>query len=161
MPLPRFSLLPRFPRLGILVAALLVVGIVACAPTVGLAPGLVARMDAPGAKLDAGLALGLINDLRSRSGAPALTHDPALEAAAKEAALAYAGSGRSPRRPDAAAMMMTSAGYVTFAETFSGWRGSSTDTRTLSDPALTRAGLAVANDGNTEFGTYWVLLAAR
>lgn len=149
-----------FSRLAALAALVIALGLAACAPTVGLSPGLVARMDVAGARLDADAALGLVNDLRARSGAPALVRDAALEAAAAEVARAYAASGRSPARPGAAETMMTSAGYVTFAETFSGWRGSKSDVATLTDAKLTRAGLAVTHAGDSEFGTFWVLLGA-
>jgi uncharacterized protein YkwD len=151
--LPFFRLAPVF-------AAALALGLASCSPTGGLAPGLVARMDATGAKLDTTAAFGLINHLRASRGAPALSRDPALEVAAQEAANAYLSGGRSPQKPDAAGAIMTSAGYMTFAETFSGWRGVETDTRVLADPGLRSAGLAVAASGSSEFGTYWVLLMA-
>ncbi len=131
-----------------------------CGPTIGLAPGLVARMDVAGARLDVDTALGLVNHLRSDRGAPALVRDAGLEAAAQKAADAYAAQARSPQRPAPAKAFLTSAGYVSFAETFSGWRASTDDTRTLSDPDMRRAGLAVSTDSATEFGTYWVLLLA-
>ena len=87
--------------------------------------------------------------------------DAALEAKAKQAAKAYASNGKSPARPDGADAILTSAGYVTFAETFSGWRSSSNDTSALSNPAMTRAGLAVVWSGSSEFGSYWVLLMSK
>ena len=151
--------LPAFRFLPVL-AALFALTLAACSSGGGLAPGLVARMDATGAKLDAEAAFGLINHLRTSRGAPALTRDPALEAAAQAAANAYAANGRSPKKPDAAGAIMTSAGYLNFAETFSGWRGSEADTKTLADPDMRRAGLAVSASGSSEFGTYWVLLIA-
>lgn len=151
LPVSRFLALPAI-AFGLALAA--------CAPTGGLAPGLVARMDAPGAHLDTETALGLINHLRLSRGEPALARDPALETAAQEAANAYAANGRSPKKPDGAAAILTSAGYMTFAETFSGWRASEADTRALSDPGMHRAGLAVSADNASQFGAYWVLLTA-
>lgn len=151
---------PRFFRLLPVFAVAIGLSLAACAPTGGLAPGLVARMDATGAKLDAEAALGLINHLRTSRSAPVLVHDPALEAAAAQAAKAYAANGRSPKRPDTAGAILTSAGYLTFAETFSGWRASEVDTKALAEPEMRRAGLAVRADSASEFGTYWVLLMA-
>ena len=154
--------MPTPPRLLALAAsAALLVAVSACSgPTVGLAPGLTARMDASGATLDKTTALNLVNDLRRSRGAPALSRDPSLEAAAQAAANAYASSSRSPNKPDAAEAILTSAGYVTFAETFSGWRGSEKDTRALTNAGMRRAGLAVAYDGGSEYGAHWVLLMA-
>lgn len=140
---------------------LLVPALVACGPTIGLAPGLTARMDAPGAKLDTAAALGLVNQLRHAHKAPALVIDAELATKAAEAAKAYAASAKSPVRPDGAEVILTSAGYVTFAETFSGWRGSTSDTTALSNPQMTRAGLAVVWSGSSEFGSYWVLLLGK
>ena len=151
---------PTLARLALVPALLLMLTLAACGPTGGLAPGLVARMDAAGARLDTAAALGMINHLRSSRGVPALVSDPALDAAAQQAADAYAASAKSPPKPDAAGVILTSAGYLTFAETFSGWRGSEKDTATLADPAMRRAGLAVKWSGSSEFGSYWVLLLA-
>ena len=147
--------------LAFALAIALVPALAACGPTIGLAPGLTARMDAPGAQLDTKAALGLVNQLRHAQKAPALTIDAELEAKAKQAAKAYSSNGKSPARPDGADAILTSAGYVTFAETFSGWRSSSNDTTALSDPAMTRAGLAVVWSGSSEFGSYWVLLMGK
>ena len=154
--------MPALPRFSAFAAVLLVaLGLAACSPSGGLAPGLVARVDATGAKLDTAAALGLINDLRRARGVPVLVRDAALEQQAQEAASAYARSGRSPNKPDGTARILTSAGYLTFAETFSGWRGSGSDTDALADPDMRRAGLAVTWNGNAEFGSYWVLLLAE
>ncbi len=151
--------MPAFIRpLAFAFVLLLVPALAACGPTIGLAPGLTARMDAPGAKLDTMAALGLINQLRHAHDAPALVIDPELVAKADEAAKAYSASAKSPARPDGADAILTSAGYVTIAETFSGWRGSAKDTAALSDPKMKRVGLAMVWSGSSEFGSYWVLL---
>ena len=154
--------MPALPRFSAIAAVLFIaLGLAACSPSGGLAPGLVARVDATGARLDTAVALGLVNDLRRSRGVPVLARDAALEQKAQEAANTYARTGKSPNRPDGAARILTSAGYLTFAETFSGWRGSGTDTDALADPGMRRAGLAVTWDGNAEFGSYWVLLLAE
>ncbi len=151
---------PVLARLAVVIAVLFALGLAACSPTIGLDPALTARMDAPGAHLDTRVALSMVNHLRQSRGAAALVNDPALEAAAQQAARAYAASGKSPNKPDAAGAVLTSAGYLSFAETFSGWRASDKDTAALSDSGMHRAGLAVSWNGNTEFGSYWVLLMA-
>ncbi|MBU1174092.1 MAG: hypothetical protein KKH72_01730 [Alphaproteobacteria bacterium] len=154
--------MPSLPRLAVLAAAsALVLLLAACGPTIGLAPGLTARMDAAGARLDTVAAFGLINHLRRSRGAPELQSDAALESAASQAARSYAATGKSPAAPDGAGAILTSAGYLSFAETFSGWRGSEKNTAALADPSMRRAGLAVAYDGKSEFGAHWVLLQAE
>ncbi len=142
-----------------LFAVLLALILAGCGST-GLAPGLTARMDAPGARLDTEVAIGLINHLRLSLGAPALDRDTGLETMAQQAANAYAASNQPPNKPDGAGVLLTSAGYSIFAETFSGWRGSQANTEVLADPDLRRAGLAVSVNDTSESGTYWVLLLA-
>jgi uncharacterized protein YkwD len=153
MPVP-FRLLPI-----ILLAAMLTPFLAGCGST-GLAPGLVARMDVAGAELDTETALGLINQLRLSADTPALERDPDLETAAQDAARAYAADNRPPKKPDGIGVLLLSAGYPTFAETFSGWRGARANVKALTDTDMRRAGLAVSANMNSESGTYWVLLLA-
>jgi len=54
-----------------------------------------------------------------------------------------------------------SAGYTNFAETFSGWRGSSRDAKTLLIPSAGKAGLAVNYNPNSSYGAHWVLVVAN
>jgi uncharacterized protein YkwD len=138
----------------IIVAAL---ALNACSPQ-GLAPGLTARMDAPGASLDRAEALNIINQFRATTGAQPLRLDANLNAQAQALAAQYAGSGTAPKKPDNVNAMRVSAGYPSFAETFSGWRSTKTDAAAMSDPANTRAGLGVAYVGNSTYGTHWIIL---
>jgi uncharacterized protein YkwD len=124
----------------------------------GLAPGLIASMDQPGASLDRAQALGLLNAYRSSVGAPALVADPALDATAQALATQYANSNNRPVQPPGVVAMPLSAGYGTFAETFSGWRNSPSDARVLAQPTARRAGLGVAYNANSGYGVHWVLL---
>jgi uncharacterized protein YkwD len=126
-----------------------------------LPAGLSARMDQPGASLDKAQALGLVNAYRTSVGAGTLTADAGLEAQAQELANQYAASGTSPRTPGGVAAMRSSAGYATFAETFSGWRNSSPDAAALATAGARRAGLAVAANPNSAYGVHWVLLLGQ
>lgn len=144
----------------LVLSVLLVATLAACAPTTGLAPGLSARMDQPGATLDTGAALNIVNHYRQSVGKPPLTLDPALSSKASSLAEAYAASGQSPAKPSGSNEILTSAGYPNFAETFSGWRNHAPDAAALADPAATRMGLAVKADPNAAYGVYWVLLLA-
>ncbi|NOZ32048.1 MAG: CAP domain-containing protein [Alphaproteobacteria bacterium] len=155
---------PIFALLALLVLA-------ACTDN-GLAPGLTARLDSPGAEMDRSVAIGLINDLRAARGAEPVRLDPALNVEASKAAALYARSGSisagrralGPIRVRLAtkghAEEKVSAGYATFSDTFSGWRGNPGDTQALTVSWATRAGLGVHYDASSEFGTYWVLVLA-
>ena len=154
-------------RLGSLLGRLLVAGLVAaslagCGEMAGggLAPGLVASMDAPGASLDRPSAIAIINQYRSTVGAAPLTGDPALDLTAQGLAQDYAKTGKSPTLPPGANALRTSAGYSNFAETFSGWRNNPADASALATTGARRAGIAAVYDASSAYGVYWVLVLA-
>ncbi|WP_164734963.1 CAP domain-containing protein [Pelagibacterium lentulum] len=124
----------------------------------GLAPGLTARIDSPSSQMDRGAALSLVNAYRATRGTSALLADPALDAQAAQVASQYARSGTPPSVPQGARAMRLSAGYETFAETFSGWRNSPADADVLALSSARRAGLAVVYDQTSAYGTHWVLV---
>jgi uncharacterized protein YkwD len=151
---PTRAALPHFA-----VAALAAIVLSACsAGGGGLSAGLTARMDQPGASLNRAEALGIVNHYRSTVGSAALTADAGLDATAQKLAADYASSGAAPLMPEGAAAMRVSAGYGTFAETFSGWRNSPADAQALADTRANRAGLGVAYNANSTYGVYWVLV---
>jgi uncharacterized protein YkwD len=155
-----------------LAAAALATALAACFGAPSLSPAINARLDQPGATLDAAAAVDLINQYRATLGAPLVILDPALNAAAAAAAAAYAdasdiASGRQRVGPiddrvdgDAQTAEMVSAGQATFAETFSGWRNNPNDAEAIKAPWARRAGIGVIYDPDSEFGTYWVLIYA-
>jgi uncharacterized protein YkwD len=154
--------LPRPFRL--VAGALLLSGVLgACSMMAGgggaLAPGLTARMDQPGATLDRAQVLGMVNQFRAASGAAPVTDDPSLDAAAQALVAQYVDTGSPPRQP-AGTVMRTSAGYPTFAETFSGWRATPADASALADRSARRAGIATRYSAASGYGVYWVLLLA-
>ena len=126
----------------------------------GLAPGLVAQLDKPGATLDRASAIGIVNQYRGTVGAGALADDASLDATAQSLASQYASTGTSPKLPPGATAIRVSAGYNTFAETFSGWRNSPADASVLASTTATRAGIATIYDANSTYGIYWVLVLA-
>ncbi|MGK2226700.1 MAG: hypothetical protein ACI9GK_000504 [Devosia sp.] len=125
-----------------------------------LAPGLSARMDQPGASLDRAQAIDMINAYRATKGLAALSHDTGLDGTAQALADQYARTGTPPQTPQDLAGMKLSAGYATFAETFSGWRNNPADAAGLTGNA-SRAGIAVSFNGSSTYGTHWVLVIAR
>ncbi|UJW83964.1 CAP domain-containing protein [Devosia sp. SL43] len=146
-----------------LVAATAALAISACSmggsgsTSIALAPGLSARMDQPGASLDKAQALSIINAYRATNGLPALTPDAGLDGTAQVLANQYAQTGTPPKTPQDLVVMKLSAGYATFAETFSGWRNNPADAAGLKANA-TKAGVAVAFNGASTYGVHWVLV---
>lgn len=124
---------------------------------IALSPGLSARMDQPGASLDRAQAIAMVNAYRATNGLPALTPDTALDGTAQTLANQYAQTGTPPRAPQELTVMKLSAGYATFAETFSGWRNSPSDAVALKATA-TKAGIAMAYNGASTYGVHWVLV---
>jgi uncharacterized protein YkwD len=152
---------PAILPLGVVVAGL---ALAACSmggggsgTAIALAPGLAARMDQPGASLDRAQAIAMINAYRATSGLPALTPDVALDGTAQALATQYAQTGTPPSAPQQLTVMKLSAGYATFAETFSGWRNSPADAVALKATA-TKAGVAVAFNPTSTYGVHWVLV---
>jgi uncharacterized protein YkwD len=123
-----------------------------------LAPGLSARMDAPGASLDRAQAVGIVNAYRATNGIAPLTHDAGLDGTAQALVDQYAATGTAPKTPAGMASMKLSAGYSTFAETFSGWRNNPADAAGLTIASATKAGVAVAFNPNSSYGVYWVMV---
>ena len=153
---------PAFLALALSTAALTIsacsmVGGGGAATGLALAPGLSARMDQPGAVLDKAQAIGIINAYRATNNLPPLVSDPALDGTAQALATQYAQTGTPPSTPQDLAGMKLSAGYATFAETFSGWRNNPADAAGLRADA-TRAGVAVAFNPTSNYGIHWVLV---
>jgi len=124
--------------------------------SIALAPGLSARMDQPNAQLDRAQAIDMVNAYRSTQGLPPLTPDSGLDGAAQALVTQYASTGIAPKTPGGITMKL-SAGYATFAETFSGWRNNPADAAGMTVNA-TRAGVAVAYNAQSNYGVYWVLV---
>lgn len=154
--------MPRNEKFAALAAAaVLVLALAGCSGMGGGAPlsaGLTARMDQPGASLNRAEALGIVNAYRATAGAPALAADTGLDTSAQALAAAYASTGKAPGLPDGAVAMRLSAGYASFADTFSGWRNSPADAQVLADGRARRAGLGVAYNAGSTYGVYWVLV---
>lgn len=122
-----------------------------------LAPGLTARMDQPGAQLDRGQALSIVNAYRATNGLPALVADAALDGTAQVLANQYAQTNTPPKTPQDLTVMKLSAGYSTFAETFSGWRNNPADAAGLRANA-TKAGIGMAFNPTSAYGVHWVVI---
>ena len=149
-----------------ILAALTCVGaLAACSatpgPTAALAPGLTAQVSSPGAQMDRQAALNIVNQYRAVRGVAPLTADASLDAQAQQVATQYASSGTPPSTPSGATAMRLSAGYLNFAETFSGWRNSPRDADVLAQAEASRVGFAAVYDANSAYGAHWVMLLGR
>ena len=136
----------------------LVASLAACSSGGALSPGLAQRMDIPGAQLNRAEALGIVNGFRTTSGSAPLTEDASLDTQAQQLATQYMNSGKQPAKPAGTLDIRYSAGYFTFAETFSGWRNSAADAAALVDKSASKAGVASVYDPNSSYGVYWVLI---
>jgi uncharacterized protein YkwD len=155
----------RLASLGLAVSATIAIagcsmmGGGASTPT-SLSAGLTARMDQPGARLDRAQAINLVNAYRSTRGMQPLTSDAGLDGTAQALANQYAQTGTTPATPQGMSVMKLSAGYATFADTFSGWRNSAADAAGLAAQG-NKAGLGVAYNAASSYGVYWVLVIAN
>ena len=103
-------------------------------------------------------AIGIINSYRATVGVGPLVEDPSLSVTAEQMARSYAKTGRQAPKPEGTAEVRYSAGYATFAETFSGWRNSDQKSLVMSGTTVTRAGIAVVYEENSPYGVYWVVI---
>ena len=147
--------LTTLARIGLVAALLTIAG---CSTGGGLSSGLTARMDQGGARLNTAEAIGIINAYRGTVGAGTLVEDPSLNATAAIMAANYAKTGRQAPKPEGTLEIRYSAGYSTFAETFSGWRNSGQQSVAMSGTNATRAGIAVVYEENSPYGVYWVVI---
>ncbi len=124
---------------------------------------------AGGGQLDAASALSIINDYRRANGLGTLIWDAGLAAAAESEAQMHAAAdglltggarerqgatGRSIRRS-------VSGGYHSFADAFSGWRGSPAHDAVLREPQGEAIGIAAVARAGSRHRVYWVVLVRR
>lgn len=138
--------------------AVSLVALAACSTGGGLAPGLTERMDSNTAQLNTADALGIINHYRATVGVGPLVEDPTLSALASTMARNYAKTGRQQSKPDGTSEIRYSAGYPTFAETFSGWRNSGQQSLVMSSNNVSRVGIAVVYEEHSPYGVYWAVI---
>jgi hypothetical protein len=124
----------------------------------------------PGARVDPGTAEAMIGAYRHNRGLPPLRIDSDLQRIAEDEARAMA-AAEKPRsaqvlkaglveRGFKAPGAHLTAGYLTFAEAFSGWRESAQHDRVLLDPDATRMGVATAFAPGSKYRVYWVFVTA-
>lgn len=127
--------------------------------------------------VDRGAALSKINAYRAANGLPRLSLDTRLDALSQEMARLIARkdsmntrlhsarglSGRLDRGGYAsyAGAENLGAGYRTFDEALSGWKGSADHDKNLLNKHVTRIGIARAQRPDGRYRNFWVLILAR
>lgn len=173
-------------RADVLDRRLVLVGIVAGASAIGgcaAAPQPAARSGQPtfyrnlaeaGARVDEAAAASMFSGFRSNQGRGPLTVDPALMRVAQAQAEAMAAANEVGVRTGPlstrlqsigyahrAAHETTSAGYLTLAEAFSGWRDSSPHRAAILDARMTRMGIATGFRPGSKYRVFWALVVAQ
>lgn len=146
----------------------------ACAPTASV-PAMYDNLASERAGINTAAARELINGHRRLKGLAPLTVDARLTEAAERHARAMAaankvgsdlGEGGLAKRLAARGIEApvrgenVSAGYLTLAEAFSGWRGSEPHDRTMLLDGATRMGIAAAYAPGSKYRVFWSLIVA-
>lgn len=124
------------------------------------------RLEQNGTSLDPVSALGLINAYRNKKGLPPLQLDADMMKAAEVSAGKAAAEDRStfgemPQLPASggrSAHIKLSAGYLTLAEAFSGWRDVPLYDRAMLSPQARFLGVAAIRAPGAKYRVYWALV---
>ncbi|WP_342750245.1 CAP domain-containing protein [Phreatobacter cathodiphilus] len=127
-----------------------------------------------GARVDAAMAAEMISGFRRNNGRGNLAVDPVLMAVAEAQASAMTQADQVGVRTGAVAARLTtagyrhrtaventSAGYLTLAEAFSGWRDSPPHRANMLNPAVTRLGIATGYRPGSRYRVFWALVLAE
>jgi uncharacterized protein YkwD len=152
-----------------LAAALLPLAACNTAPPAGPTPVFYQRLD-EGTAHDPHAAADMINAWRAKKGLSPLALDPALSEAARARAAGVAATdtstwGETPKISTVATggpmrAERVSAGYLTLAEAFSGWRDSPQHNAVMLAPWGTRLGIAAVDRPGTKYRVYWCIVVA-
>jgi uncharacterized protein YkwD len=128
-------------------------------------PAFYVDLSRPGAMLDPVTASEIINAYRAKSGLPPLVWDSVLEREAQEEAAQLADrgdladGGRNPLRRGL--RRSVSGGYHSFADAFSGWRGSPAHDGVLRAADGGRYAIAALARTGSRHRVYWVMLVSK
>ena len=127
-----------------------------------------------GARVDAAMAAEMISGFRRNNGRGNVTVDPVLMAVAEAQAAAMTQADQVGVRTGAVgarlttagyrhrtAVENTSAGYLTLAEAFSGWRDSPSHNKNMLLTGATKMGIAAAYAPNSKYKVFWALVLAE
>ena len=127
-----------------------------------------------GAQVDAAMAAEMISGFRRNNGRGPLAVDPVLMRIAEAQASAMTQADQVGVRSGAvgtrltsagyrhgAAVENTSAGYLTLAEAFSGWRDSPPHRANMLNPAVSRLGIATGYRPGSRYRVFWAMVLAQ
>ena len=135
-------------------------------------PSFYRHLNAANVKVDPVAARDMISIYRRNKGLGPVSIDPALQQEAEAQARAMAKADKMSHdvrgplmaRLDAAgfqhkaAVENVSAGYLTLAEAFSGWRDSPPHNRNMLEPRMHRMGIATAYAPGSKYRVFWALV---
>lgn len=135
-------------------------------------PSFYRHLNAANVKVDPVAARDMISIYRRNKGLGPVSIDPALQREAEAQARAMAKADKMSHdvrgplmaRLDSAgfqhnaAVENVSAGYLTLAEAFSGWRDSPPHNRNMLEPRMRRMGIATAYAPGSKYRVYWALV---
>ena len=144
-------------------------GLAACSDTAPSRPQPAFYVDLArsGTALDPQTSTTIINGYRTNLGLPALEWDPALAEQARGEAARLAARGElssdalQGHRSVRGLKRSVSGGYHSFADAFSGWRGSPAHDAVLRTPKGRRYGIGVVARPESRHRVYWVVLVAE
>lgn len=127
-----------------------------------------------GAQVDAAMAAEMISGYRRNNGRGPVAVDPVLMRVAEAHAIAMRDADRVGVRAGTlgtrlaqagfrhgVAVENNSAGYMTLAEAFSGWRDSPPHRANMLNPAVSRLGIATAYRPGSRYRVFWALVLAQ
>ena len=131
------------------------------APQSSAAPSFYAALNSATAEVDPVAARDLISIHRANHGLPPLTIDPALQESARKKARDMAQRGQASGSVPGIRVQNISAGYLSLAEAFSGWRQSPSHNANMLNTAMRHVGIATAYAPGSKYKVFWVLLLAE
>lgn len=144
------------------------------APLPSSQPSFYRSLARAGERVDASMAAEMISGFRRNNGRGLVTVDPVLMRVAEIQANAMTDANEVGVRTGPVAARLaaqgyraraaaeaTSAGYMTLAEAFSGWRDSPPHRATMLNPSVTRLGIATGFRPNSRYRVFWALVLAQ
>ena len=136
-------------------------------------PSFYRNLASPGAQVDVAMAASMITGYRGNNGRGAVVADPVLTQIAANHAGVMAANDQVGSNPPLSqrlasaglpggtrAVENVSAGYMTLAEAFSGWRDSPPHKANMLNPGVTRIGLGTSFRPGSKYRVFWCLILA-
>lgn len=136
-------------------------------------PSFYRNLASPSAQVDVPMAASMITGFRGNNGRGAVMADPTLTRIAAQHAALMAANDQVGSNPPLSERLVSaglpggtravenvSAGYMTLAEAFSGWRDSPPHKTNMLNPTATRIGLGTSFRPGSKYRVFWCLILA-